>query len=259
MNKGMKTGLVLAALLMATPAFSQWKWQWGMNYVYSNPNGTMGAYIDQAHGFSFDGGMRSPDKRWLLGAEFGYSIYGGDDSRQQYQFSDDSTAEMDVQVTNAFSNLLAVARFYPRPEGVLQPYVQSKIGYSWFRTDLTIYDPNDWDNCAPVEADILKRDGTPIVSVGGGVQWDLSSVFSRLTPGRYYVDFGVNLINGGRVDFMNADGPEPIMTTGHRTDVQADFVNTQTRVVHQHHVGYLYNSLVSTMDFRLGVTFRPRS
>ena len=255
----MKTGLVFVVMLVATPVFSQWKWQWGMNYLYSNPTGTMGTNINRAHGFSFDGGLRSPGNRWLLGTEFGYSIYGADDSRQQYQFSDGSTADMDVRVTNAFSNLMAVARFYPKPEGIFQPYVQAKAGYSWFRTDLNIYDPNDWDDCAPVDSDILKRDGTAIVSVGGGIQLDMSALFKRTQPGKFYFDLGLNLVQGGRVDYMNADGPEPTMGHGGRSDVQAEFINTPTQVVHRHHVGYLYNSLLQMMDFRFGVTFRPRS
>ncbi len=37
-------------------------------------------------------------------------------------------------------------------------------------------------------------------------------------------------------------------------DVDAQFINTQTQVVHTHHVGYLYNSFVQMMDFRLGLT-----
>lgn len=255
----MKTISVFAILLLATPAFSQLKWQWGINYLYSAPSGTMKTNIKRAHGFSFDGGVVSPNRKWLAGAELNYSIYGSDNSRQLYQFSDGSTTEMDVRVTNSFSNLMGMIRFYPRPDGVIKPYVQGKVGYSWFVTDLNIYDPRDWDNCAPVETDILRRDGTAIVTVGGGIQWDLSSVFGSLPSKRLHLDLGLNLIQGGRVDYMNAKGPVPAMSTGHRSDVTANFINTQTRVVHQHHVGYLYNSFVQMMEVRFGVTFRPRS
>ena len=39
-------------------------------------------------------------------------------------------------------------------------------------------------------------------------------------------------------------------------DVMARFINTQTQVVHEHHVGYVYSNVLSMVEYRLGVIYR---
>ena len=40
-------------------------------------------------------------------------------------------------------------------------------------------------------------------------------------------------------------------------DVMARFINTQTQVIHEHHVGYVYRSVMNMMDYRIGIIMRP--
>jgi hypothetical protein len=39
-------------------------------------------------------------------------------------------------------------------------------------------------------------------------------------------------------------------------DVMAKFINTQTQVIHEHHVGYIYSSLLNMVEYRFGVVCR---
>lgn len=58
---------------------------------------------------------------------------------------------------------------------------------------------------------------------------------------------------------MNTDVPSthhgsaPPNRTG---TVEASFINTQTQVIHKHHVGYVYSSYAQMMDYRLTFSFR---
>jgi hypothetical protein len=122
---------------------------------------------------------------------------------------------------------------------------------------LLILDPDDNDSCEPVDTEILKRAGTLLYSAGGGIRIDLASMAKRGRPGKTFVDLSINTMQGGKVDYMNTDAPDP--THSHNSpranDVEAEFINTQTQVVHKHHVGYVYTSFVRATDFRLGLSF----
>lgn len=237
-----------------------WSQEWNTGFVFTSPTGGMKETIRNGSGIVFDFHALSPSKRYSVGAEVNYTVYGFDQSTQKYDFPDGTSADMDVDVTNAFTNLVAVGRFYLKPTGFVLPYVNGKAGYSWYRTNLSIYDPDDMDQCKPLEKDLLYHDGTFIVSAGGGFRFDVSYLFKRSHRQTLYVDLSANYTAGNRVSYMNTDGPDPSKHTSMNArtdDVMASFINTQTQIVHKHHVGYLYSGVARMVDFRLTFVFRP--
>jgi len=149
--------------------FAQWTREWAVGYVYSSPTGKMKKNIKEAHGMTFGYQLESPTKKFALGVDMNLSIYGYDQTRQQYTFADGTKADMDINVTNSFTNLMFVGQYNLTTGKMVTPYVGLKTGYSWLTTKLGIYDPDDTDSCKPVEEDMLLRDGTWIYSVGAGV------------------------------------------------------------------------------------------
>lgn len=240
--------------------FAQWAREWSIGYTYASPTGSMMHHIDQGNGFIMDFHMVSPTGKFSWGADLNYTIYGFDKSRQQYTFADGTTADMDIDVSNSFTNLMASGRYNLTTGKKVVPYVGAKAGYSWFRTDLNIYDPDDMDSCSPVETDLLQKDGTLIFSVGGGLKYDLENIFKKLRKEFLYINLSAFYTQGGTVNYMNTDAP----TTQHHSsssssrvsDVEAAFINTQTQVIHKHHVGYVYSSSAQMMDFRLTLIFK---
>src|SRR5688572_12821146 len=118
----------------------------GAGYTYSSPIGTMQQNIKRGNGFTIDFYV-TPERisRLSLGVDFNFTIYGIDKSMQEYTFNDGTTAKMEIVVQNYFTNLMVGGRYYlTEIEGKkILPYVMLKGGYSWFRTDLNIYDPDD--------------------------------------------------------------------------------------------------------------------
>jgi len=252
----MKKIIAAIFILMAITSdiFAQgWGTEIGMNYAYTAPLGSMQQNIRQGHGVTLNIGKSTPSKRFAVGLELQYTGYGYDKSMQQLDMPDGTTANMDVTVSNSFVNFMAYGRSYLLTEGKFLPYVTVKGGYSHYATDLNIYDPNEFDSCAPVESEILQKDGTMVGSIGAGFRLDFSSIFRSARPDRFYIDFNTSVSQGGTVRYMNTDAPDNHPANHDATDaVQAEFVNTQTQVYHTHHVGTLYTSPVQLMDFRLG-------
>ncbi|MEK6781737.1 MAG: hypothetical protein AABY93_08520 [Bacteroidota bacterium] len=256
----MKKLLPLVILLLSIhTSYAQWTREWSIGYAYAAPTGKMKQNINQGNGIVMDFHLTAPGERYSFGADFNYSMYGYDQSRQQYMFPDGTTADMDVNVTNSFMNLMASGRYNLITGKNILPYVGVKAGYSCFRTDLNIYDPDDKDSCSPVETDLLQKDGTWIYSIGGGLKYDLSSVFKKLKHGSMFINMSAYYTQGGAVNYMNTDVPDQhrVASPPNRSsDVEAEFINTQTQVVHKHHVGYVYSSFAQMMDYRLTFTFR---
>lgn len=254
-----KSWLVLVCLIVINTAFGQWGREFSVGYAFASPSGKMKQNIKQGNGVILDFHLVSPSKKFSLGADFNYSIYGFDQSRQQYTFSDGTTADMDVNVTNSFTNLMVVGRYYLLTDKKVLPFVEGKAGYSWFRTNLNIYDPDDFDSCKPIEKDILQKDGTVVYSFGGGLRYDLAPLFKRLGENHFFVNVSASYTQGGLVSYMNTDVPSthhgsaPPNRTG---TVEASFINTQTQIIHKHHVGYVYSSYAQMMDYRLTFSFR---
>jgi len=251
--------LALVLIVSIQTSYAQWNREWSLGYAYSSPTGKMKQNINQGHGFVMDLHFVSPNKKYAIGAEMNFSIYGHDKTTQQYTFADGTTADMDVDVTNSFTNLMASYRYNLITGKKLTPYVGLKAGYSWFNTNLNIYDPDDFDSCKPVETDLLQKDGTWIYSLGGGLKYDLSSLFKKLRTEVLFINVSAFYTQGGTVSYMNTDVPDGHHSSSppnRSSDMEAAFINTQTQVIHKHHVGYVYSSYAQMMDFRFTVTFR---
>lgn len=233
----------------------QWGQELGLNYVYANPAGAMGGIIDRGHGVTTHYGFVHPSSRLAFGLDVAFAQYGRDKNREEYTFDDGTVAPMDIIVSNSFANFMAYSKWYLREGGLLRPYVIGRVGYSAFSTNLNIYDPDDQDHCEPVENEVLQNDGTFVAAVGAGVKLDFASVFKRIETGRFFLEGNVNFMQGGNVRYMNADahGQHP-RTPGSSDMVTARFINTDTQVIHEHHVGYVFSSPVQITEFRLGVS-----
>ncbi len=250
---------VLILFVSLQSSYAQWIREWSVGYAFSDPTGKMKQNINQAHGVVMDFHMVSPSGKYALGADLNYSIYGLDQSTQEYTFPDGTKADMDINVTNSFMNIMASGRYNLLTGKILTPYVGMKVGYSFFSTDLNIYDPDDFDSCKPIESDILQKDGTWIYSLGGGVLYDLSTVFKRLKKGAMSINLSAFYTQGGAVNYMNTDAPDMNHTSSppnRSSDLEAEFINTQTQVIHKHHIGYVYTSFAQMMDYRVTFLFR---
>ena len=249
----MKNHLALLLLFVSVAANAQrWNRELGLNYVYANPIGGMGVIIDRAHGGTMNYGFVTPDNRFAMGLDLSIAIYGRDKSRQEYTFDDGTVAPMDVIVSNTFGTFMAYGRFYAKTTGVVRPFFSARAGMTWFDTNLNIYDVNDADHCEPIEHDVLYKDRAFVASAGFGARLDLSSIFKSMDTGKFFFESSFNLTHGGQVRYMNTDGPAPSNNTPNSDHVMTKFINTQTQVVHEHHVGYLYRSRMQMTELRFG-------
>lgn len=250
----MKTLRIFTAIMLVCPALMAQNWEFGSDFNVAQPVGSMTRTMNNAFGMSI-GVARNLKGPFSLGMDLGFATYGSQSSRQQYTFADGTTTETNVLVSNDIFNLRLAGKYFFRNNKNINPYLSGKLGWSWFTTNLTIEDPEDETSCKPLDSDILSRDNTYTASGGAGVRIDFKTIFKKVDPQHFYFDLSVHAVQGGTVRYMNVEiNPGQQMPD---KDVMAKFINTQTQVIHEHHVGYVYTSLVNMVEYKLGVICRP--
>jgi hypothetical protein len=234
-------------------AFSQ-RVEFGSDLNMTQPTQNMAKNMNNAFGIAFNSSIlfKSP---FSIGAEFSYAEYGNKSTRQKYTFDDGSVTETDVNVSNSITRFNVAGKYFLRNEKKVNPYLSGKAGWSWFNTILNIEDPEDEYSCHPIESDVLSRDNTYLVSGGVGVRVDFATVFKKMEDKRFYFDFNIHHTQGGIVRYMNVE-KDPTQQSIPAEDVMAKFINTQTQVIHEHHVGYSYSNMVTMVEYKFGMVFR---
>jgi hypothetical protein len=242
-------GMYLEAVYAQKP-----RWEFNMAYEYSRPQGEMAVNIRRVHGAVMQGVFHFPKIPVALGLELGIGGYGYQTERQTYTFTDGSQTETNVNVGNNITNLMLVSQVSLLKPSMFNPYLQIRAGMSRYYTNLYIEDPDDVDDCHPLEQDILLSDRALTAGAGVGVKWDMASLFPKIAHNRVFLDLSTHYMLGPRVRYMNVNAPkQPDMTA---EGVEAQFINQQSQVVHKHHVGYVYSSPIDMFNFRFGFSFR---
>ncbi|MGD1842815.1 MAG: hypothetical protein ACFB0B_18240 [Thermonemataceae bacterium] len=230
----------------------------GIGYNFSLPQQAMGFNIQRAHGASIQANYALPNTRWRVGLEMGGAIYGASEERRAYDFSDGSSIEADVHVTNNICNFAFNGSYDLATEGAIIPYLQPKVGLSLFHSDLTIEDPNS-DECELLEDEELLVDHTFYLGIGAGVRIDLQTAFNKMSTGRYFLDVALSYLRGGNVRYMNADKSTPQGGGAPQQDQEiltTKVVNQQNKLEHDYHVGWIYNTPLRMAEVRVGLLMR---
>jgi hypothetical protein len=235
----------------------------GFGFVHTRPTGPMQQQIAFGNGAQLKLMYELAQTRFSLGLEAGINIYGQKTSRQFYYFNDGSSVETDVTIQSHFSNFALVGRWELVERKVFTPFFLAKMGYHDFRTNLNIADPEDDDNCRPLENTDLFKDKALSIASGVGLSMNLGK-WLNLYEDKMRVDFTALLTRGGQVRYMNVNIP-PSNPDDHRHSPRAQsdavpyyskFINVRSRVEHEHHVGDVYQNPIRFFDFSVTLLYR---
>jgi hypothetical protein len=229
-----------------------------MAYEYNPTDGMMTVNIRRVHNINLMGLVQIPKTPLKVGLELTAGGYGHQKTRQTYTFPDDPDliTDVDVHVNNNVTGLLLATQIELPNSKIFHPYMHIAGGFSRFGTSLNIYDDNDLDHCEPLESNVLLADNTLIGKFGLGLKWDLSSLFNKIDKNFLFFDMAAQYTFGGNVRYMNVKGPDPHQNHNLPRDpqsVEISFQNTQTQVVHKHHVGYVYESPIRMYNLKFGL------
>ena len=230
-----------------------------LSYVHSIPMGRMVVNMNQSSGIALEFLYTPANSRFSYGVDLGVSEYGLHSEDINYRLDEQREVETNMSVMNCFTYLNLVGRLDLTEAGLVTPYLQAKLGASYFWTALRIDDPEGGhDDCPNVlERSTLTQDLVFSSTVGMGVRADISGLFKSCGPGSFNLDIQANYTHGSRFRHMNVDqafipAPPP---QADKSIESTTTPNTSRRVVsHEYYEGNSYLSPLRMIDFRLGIS-----
>lgn len=147
-------------------------------------------------------------------------------------------------------------------EAIVNPYLSGKLGYANFFSKVFVHDPEDEDDCRPLDKKTPIRDHSFFASYGAGLQVDIGG---KNNPKNVWLDFSVSRLHGTRLDYINVkdikdhvhnDPNNPIPPSDKSAPLSIRFVNVATQTIHEHQLAEVYNSPLQQLEFKLGVLWR---
>jgi len=261
---------LITGLLLSIQSYSQISAE-GF-YQFGLPTGGMNITFDNSHGLGVSlMTKQSKESKFSYGLTGVYSFYGHENTTVESMTSDSTIVYNNVEVSNAFTTLSLTGKYtFPQFAGRISPFLGANAGWARFITDMYIGETQDYDNCAPVEPNILQTDNTWLLNGNAGVELFMNGLFNPENADREFqsvLSFSIGYTFGGKVSYMNADKNDLTIAgnphAGHTENSGSEinpyyvpFVNTQTQVVHEHYIGSVYTSQFRMIEFRLGFIYR---
>jgi hypothetical protein len=235
----------------------------GFSYSLSLPQKEMKENIRPAHSanFIFTSHFKKLTKlSW--GIEAGFGQYASFTRDQDIRFPDGTGINTKVSYSSNIATAGVLARYTFLKEAKVNPYVTGKLGYASYFSKVIVADPEDEDDCKPLDKKTPIRDHSFFASYGAGLQIDVSS---KKKPGNAWLDISVSQVHGSNLSYINVkdiknqinnDPNTPLPTSDKSVPLTMRFVNVATQTIHEHQLAEVYSSALRLMEMKIGVRWR---
>ncbi len=239
-------------------AFSQFTINTG--YSLSVPQQQLGDNIKPLHSISYGIMYQFPGalSRVQTGIDLSVGTYASERKMQTFNFGNGTSTKTWVNYSSNVFQASIAGKIFILQNKKLMPYVNGKVGYTHFYSNIYVEDPDDPGGCKALQKRTLVKDGTISAGYGGGLQIAWSLFFKKVKRENMYLDISINKISGSTIDYINtkklidADNP-PTGTDGKPLTIQ--FINATTQQIHEHEVAELYNTPLRMLECKVSMLF----
>ena len=254
----------LLALLSASATIATAQVDLGFSYSGAVPLKEMSENIKPVHSLNaiFLSKFKGCEQfSWGVETSFGqYAFFTKD---QDIRFPDGSGITTEVSYSsNVFSGGL-ITRYNFFKEAKVNPYLSAKLGVSNFYSKVFVHDPEDEDDCKPLDKKTPISDVSYFGAYGAGILIDITG--KKCKPRSSWIDFSVTSVHGTKLDYINVkdikdhvhndpNNPQPVSDKSEPLNIR--FVNVATQTIHEHQLAEVYTSALRMLEFKLGIVFR---
>jgi hypothetical protein len=235
----------------------------GFSYSLSLPRHEMKQNIRPVHSMNLI--FISPIKKisklsWGMEASFGqYASFTKD---QDIRFPDGSGINTKVTYSSNVATAGILTRFSLFKEAKVNPYLTGKLGYARFFSKVVVADPEDDDDCKPLDKKTPISDHSFFAAYGAGLKIDVSS---KKKPNNAWIDISVSQLHGTKLNYINVkdiknhihnDPGNPVPVSDKSVPLSIRFVNVATQTIHEHQLAEVYTSPLRLLDMKIGVRWR---
>ena len=253
----------LLMLFIATSIFASAQIDGGFSYSMSLPRHEMKQNIRPVH--SLNAIFISPVKnisKLSWGIEAGFGTYAFFTKDQDIRFPDGMGIQTKVSYSSNVATGGIVTRYTLFKEAKVNPYLAGKLGYAGFFSKVIVADPENEDDCKPLDKKTPIYDHSFFASYGAGLQIDISS---KKKPKNAWLDISVNQLHGTKLNYINVkdiknhihnDPNNPAPVSEKSVPLSIRFVNVATQTIHEHQLAEVYNSPLRLLEMKIGVRWR---
>ena len=214
----------------------------------------------------------APESRLPVAFELKGNVgtYSNRTLQQTYEFMDGSQTRTDVTYSSNFHKVMLGSRFYTRYaiDG-MEIYLTPQIGFGSMRSRIYIADPQDEDDCKPLENTIAQRDNGFIYGLEAGLDLQLNKLLRKAKiEDNHRIFFSANYLSSFQTfDYINirymeneVHGMAHNMPTDgldeQGRDINTQFVNLGSNNLHEHKIAELYTSPLKYIGIQVGYVYR---
>lgn len=258
--------LIVLAYFLSSKCFAQNRFSLHTGYVGYFPQETMRNTLKSSHGLGVGLQYNLCKHPISFGVDFGITTYGSKSKPIVFQFDSLSPiTHTDIRISNSMFTIIPNAKVRIYDKKGFTVYAGIGLGATIYSTDMYIEDPEE-GGCKPLDNKLLHNDATITARVLSGVQIDVSKVFKRAESGKFLFDINIQYLKGGNVEYVGklyddfADAHYNHNTTyntenGIIRSYDAQFINTENNIVHEHPVGELYKNNLNAIGLSIGIVF----
>jgi hypothetical protein len=231
----------LLTVFIATCSIASAQMKGGLSYSLSLPQQEMKQNIRPVHGINafFMSHIKGFSKlSW--GVEAGFGQYAGFTKDQDIRFPDGTGINTKVSYSSNAATAGILTRYHFLKEAKVNPFITGKLGYANFFSNVRVADPEDEDDCRPLDKKTPIIDHSFFASYGAGLHIDISS---KKKTNNAWIDISVSRLHGTKLNYINIkdiknqvhnDPNNPTPPSDKAEPLTLRFVNVSTQTIHEH-------------------------
>jgi len=191
-----------------------------------------------------------------------WGSYSSRTLQQTYQFDNGSQTTTDVTYTSSMNKyLLGFKYMIGQDFRAIRGFITPQIGITKFKSRIVIADPQDVDDCQPLERETTQKFTGFVYGGEVGAEVSLDRIFKKMSSeNQHKIIFSASYLGGfTHFNYVNVRYMEDAIQgthVGHEgNSINASFINVSTNEIHEHQVAELYHSPLKMWGFNLGYIF----
>jgi hypothetical protein len=255
--------LILLVLFGAKFSFAQF--DWSFNAVHNSPSGKLAPHISPATGIGMGFSIK-PFKKPGLWVSLDGSIVSMVSFDRTLTLTSPASPEVTTTTinynTNA-DNLALALRYEFRQNKKWNPYISTSLMHMWFKSSISIVDPQSEDGCEYLEEMKVEGGGQWMFATGGGIKYKLN----KKTPAsedehlnNIWIDFSVNFVRGPQINYADMRSIQTMQPGELYKPANPEakplgilYRDIHTNTTHEHHIVEIHNNPFRMVQFKLGL------
>lgn len=182
---------------------------------------------------------------------------------QTFVFGDNSKTTTNVSYSSNMNRVTFGTKIHIGHEfRSVRGFVTPQIGSVWMKSKIRVADPQDVDDCQPLQKATTHRSSGFVYGGEAGVEVGFDKLFRGATESKHKLYASVSyLASFNSMDYVNVkymqDHDHAAMHSGEASDreITTQFINVSTNNIHEHKIAELYSTPLRFVGINIGYVF----